>query len=140
MEVHFFFFLPFRKAIIKRYALFHRCSYASSSRIKSRGRKLKVPAPNHYAKMRLLLHQQLHNHLGGVGNRRTRTEDGGDTGFVEEVIVLRVDDTTGSHHDIRTAEFLELLDDLRDEGLVTCRKGGDTEYVYIVLLVGSGDP
>jgi len=39
-----------------KYALFHRCSYANSSRIKSRGRKLKVPAPNHYAKMRLLLH------------------------------------------------------------------------------------
>ena len=73
--------------------------------------------------MRLLfLHQQLHNHFGGVGNRGTGTEDGGNAGFVEEVVVLRGDDTTGSHHDIRTAEFLELLDDLRDEGLVTCRK------------------
>jgi hypothetical protein len=41
---------------------------------------------------------------------------------------------------VRTAEFLELLDDLRDEGLVTCRKGGDTQYMDIVLLVGSGDP
>ena len=51
------------EATIKKYAIFHRCSYASSSRIKSRGRKLKVPAPNHYAKMRLLLHQQLHDNL-----------------------------------------------------------------------------
>ncbi len=50
------------------------------------------------------------------------------------------DDTTGGDHDIRTAEFLELLDDLRDEGLVTCRKAGDTQYMDIVLLVGSGDP
>ena len=70
----------------------------------------------------LLLHKELHYHFCGVGNRGTRAEDGGDTGFVEEVVVLRGDDTTGSNHDIRTAEFLELLDDLRDEGLVTCRE------------------
>ena len=57
----------------------------------------------------LLLHQQLHNR------------------------VLRGDDTTGGDHDIRTAEFLELLDDLRDEGLVTCGKGGNTQYMDIVL-------
>ena len=56
--------------------------------------------------MRLLLHQQLHNHFGGVGNRGAGTEDGGNAGFVEEVIVLRGDDTTGGDHDIRTAEFL----------------------------------
>jgi len=82
----------------------------------------------------------LHYDLGGVGNRGTRAEDGGNAGFVEEVIVLRGDDTTGGDHDIRTAEFLELLDDLRDEGLVTCCKRGDTQYMDIVLLVGSGDP
>ena len=85
------------------------------------------------------MHQELHNHFGGVGNRGTGAEDGGDTGFVEEVIVLRGDDTTGGDHDIRTAEFLELLDDLRDEGLVSC-EAGDTQYMDIVLLVGSGDP
>ena len=33
----------------------------------------------------------------------------------------------------RTAEFFELLDDLRDEGLVTCREAGDTQYMDIVL-------
>ena len=88
----------------------------------------------------LFLHQQLHNHFGGVGNRGAGTEDGGNAGFVEEVVVLRGDDTTGGDHDIRTAEFLELLDDLRDEGLVTCREAGDTQYMDIVLLVGSGDP
>ena len=82
----------------------------------------------------------MHYHFCGVGNRSAGTEDGGDTGFVEEVIVLRGDDTTGSDHDIRTAEFLELLDDLRDEGLVTCRKRRDTQYMDVVLLVGSGDP
>ena len=44
----------------------------------------------------LLLHQQLHNHLGAIGNRSTRTKDSGNAGFVEEVVVLRGDDTTGS--------------------------------------------
>ena len=83
--------------------------------------------------MRLLLHQQLHDNFCRIRHRRTRTEDGGNAGFVEEVVVLRGDDTTGGDHDIRTAEFLELLDDLRDEGLVTCREAGDTQYMDIVL-------
>ena len=90
--------------------------------------------------MRLLLHQQLHDNFCRIRHRRTRTEDGGNAGFVEEVVVLRGDDTTGCNHDIRTAEFLELLNHLRDEGLVTCRKRRDTQYMDIVLLVGSGDP
>ena len=48
--------------------------------------------------MRLLfLHQELHNHFRGVGNRCAGTEDGGNAGFVEEVVVLRGDDTTGSN-------------------------------------------
>ena len=90
--------------------------------------------------MRLLLHKKLHNHFCRIRHRCTRAEDGGNAGFVEEVIVLRGDDTTGGDHDIRTAEFLELLDDLRDEGLVTCCKRGDTQYMDVVLLVGSGNP
>ena len=88
----------------------------------------------------LLLHQELHHHFGAICNRGAGAEDGGNAGFVEEVIVLRGDDTTRSNHYVGTAEFLELLNDLRDEGLVTCRERGDTQYMDIVLLVGSGDP
>ena len=44
----------------------------------------------------LLLHKKLHNNFSAIGNRGARAEDGGNTGFVEEVIVLRGDDTTGS--------------------------------------------
>ena len=44
----------------------------------------------------LFLHQELHYHFGGVGHRGAGAEDGGNTGFVEEVVVLRGDDTTGS--------------------------------------------
>ena len=91
-------------------------------------------------RLALFLHQQLHYHFRAVSYWCTRTKYCGNAGFVEEVVVLRGDDTTGGDHDIRTAEFLELLDDLRDEGLVTCRKGGDTQYMDVVLLVGSGDP
>ena len=91
------------------------------------------PSPWERDGVRLFLHQELHNHFSGVGNRGAGAEDGGNAGFVEEVIVLRGDDTTGGNHDIRTAEFLELLDDLRDEGLVTCRKAGDTQYMDVVL-------
>ena len=47
--------------------------------------------------MRLLfLHQELHDNFSGVCNGCAGTEDGGNTGFVEEVVVLRGDDTTGS--------------------------------------------
>ena len=86
------------------------------------------------------MHQKLHYHFGGVCNRGAGTKDSRYTCLIQEVIILRGDDTTGGDHDIRTAEFLELLDDLRDEGLVTCRKAGDTQNMDIVLLVGSGDP
>ena len=86
------------------------------------------------------MHEQLHYHFGAVSNRSTRTKDSCYTCLVQEIVVLRGDDATGGDHDIRTAEFLELLNDLRDEGLVTCREAGDTQYMDIVLLVGSGDP
>ena len=99
-----------------------------------------MPFLLNFSRRLLLIHQKLHDNLRGVSNARTRTKDSGNAGFVEEVVVLRGDDTAGGDHDIRTAEFLELLNDLRDEGLVTCREAGDTQYMDIVLLVGSGDP
>ena len=67
-----------------------------------------------FSRRLLLVHQKLHDNLRGVSNARTRTKDSGNAGFVEEVVVLRGDDTAGGDHDIRTAEFLELLDDLRE--------------------------
>ena len=51
------------------------------------------PCPNHYAKMQLLLHEKLHNDLCRVSYRSSGAEDGGNAGFVEEVVVLRGDDT-----------------------------------------------
>ena len=53
----------------------------------------------------LFLHQELHYHFRGVCNRSTRTKDSRYTCLIQEVIVLRGDDTTGGDHDIRTAEF-----------------------------------
>ena len=70
----------------------------------------------------LFLHKQLHHNLCGVSYARAGTEDGGNTGFVEEVVVLRGDDTTGGDHDVGTAEFLEFGNHLRNQGLVTCRQ------------------
>ena len=67
----------------------------------------------------LFLHKQLHDHLGTISNRSTGTKDGGDAGFIQEVIVLCGDDTTCGDHDVGSAEFLEFLDDLRDKGLMT---------------------
>ena len=81
----------------------------------------------------LFLHQQLHNNFRRIGYRCSGAEDGGDAGFVQEVIVLCGDDTTGGDHDVGSAEFLEFLDDLRDEGLMTSCQRGDTQHMDIVL-------
>ena len=81
----------------------------------------------------LFLHKQLHDHLGTISNRSTGTKDGGDAGFIQEVIVLCGDDTTCGDHDVGSAEFLEFLDDLRDEGLVTGCQRGDTQHMDVVL-------
>ena len=80
--------------------------------------------------IRLLLHKKLHNHFGTIGNGSTWAEDGGDTGLIQEVIVLCGDDTTGGDHDVGSAEFLEFLDDLRDKCLMTgCLVGSGLQRV-----------
>ena len=83
--------------------------------------------------MRLLLHQELHYNLCRVSYRGSGTEDGCDAGFVQEVIVLCGDDTTGGDHDVGATEFLEFLDDLRDEGLVTGCQRRNTQYMDVIL-------
>ncbi len=55
-------------------------------------------------------------------NAGTGAEDCGDTCLVKEIIVLSGNNTAGSHHDVLAAEFLEFLDHLRNQGLVTCCK------------------
>ena len=79
------------------------------------------------------LHEKLHNNFRRIGYRGSRAEDGGDAGFVQEVIVLCGDDTTGGDHDVGSAEFLEFLDDLRDQCLMTSCERGDTQHMDIVL-------
>ena len=86
------------------------------------------------------MHQELHNDFRAIRHRSTRTKDSRYACLIQEIVILGRNYSARSNHYVGTAEFLELLDDLRDEGLVTCRKGGDTQYMDIVLLVGSGDP
>ena len=54
----------------------------------------------------LLLHQKLHDNFCRIGNRGSGAEDGGNTGFVEEVIVLRGAASTVTLLSVRTPEFL----------------------------------
>ena len=93
----------------------------------------------------LLLHKKLHHNLGRIGYRCSWAEDGGNAGFVQEVVILRGDDTTCGDHDVGSAEFLEFLDDLRDKCLMTSCERGDTQHMDVVLdglfgFVGRGDP
>ena len=64
--------------------------------------------------------ENLHNLTASLGNGGARTEDGGNTCFVEEVVVLCWDDTTSDDEDVFTAELLQLFNHLWHEGLVTC--------------------
>ena len=45
--------------------------------------------------IRLLLHKELHHDLSTIDHWGSGAEDGSDTGFVEEVIILCGDDATG---------------------------------------------
>ena len=83
--------------------------------------------------MCLFLHEQLHNHLGTISNGSARAKNSCNTCFVQEVVILCGDDTTGGDHDVGSAEFLEFLDDLRDKCLVTSCQRGDTQHMDVVL-------
>ena len=63
--------------------------------------------------------EQLHHLDGTYADRGAGSEDGGYTGIEEILVVLRRDNTTGHHHDVVAAQFLEFLDYLRNQGLVT---------------------
>ena len=67
----------------------------------------------------LFIEQNLHHLDSGLCNAGTWAEDGSYTSLVEEVVVLSGNDTTGNDHDVLTTQFLQLLNELRDERLVT---------------------
>ena len=58
----------------------------------------------------LLAHKDIHDFAGRLGDAGTRTEDGGYTCLVEEVVVLSGNDTAGNDQDLLEAQFLELFD------------------------------
>ena len=65
-----------------------------------------------------LTHVEQLDHLDDCGgDTGTGAEDGGGTCLVESVVILRRNDTADYHHDVLTAELLELVDDLGHEGL-----------------------
>ena len=81
----------------------------------------------------LLCHEELHDGACRLRYIRAWTKDGGYACLVEEVVVLCGDDTTGNHHDVLATEFLQFINHLRHEGLVSCCERGDTLHMHIVL-------
>ena len=69
--------------------------------------------------MVLLSEEQFHDLASGLGYAGAGTEDSGCTCLVEEVIVLCGDNATHNYHDILAAQFLEFLNYLRNQSLVT---------------------
>ena len=75
-----------------------------------------IAAGNHFTL--LFVKQDLHHLDSSLGNRCTRTEDGCYACLVEEVVVLGRNHTTGDDHNVLATQFLQFLDQLRDERLV----------------------
>src|SRR5690554_4435732 len=71
----------------------------------------------------LLGHQHAHDIARRLGDGATRTEDGGYTGTVQEVVVLRGDHSPGNHHDITAAQAFQLFDHLRYQRFMAGREG-----------------
>ena len=67
----------------------------------------------------LLSEEQFHDLASGLGYAGAGAEDGGGACLVEEVIVLCGDNTAHDYHDVLAAQFLEFLDYLRNQSLVT---------------------
>ena len=80
-----------------------------------------------------LVEENLHHLDSTLHHRCAWAKDGSHTSLVQEVIVLHGDHTTSGDNDVLTTELLELLNNCGDEGLVTCRKRGDTQYMDVVL-------
>ena len=85
-----------------------------------KGAKRERPFGTFFGGVELLLsEEQFHDLASGLGYAGAGAEDGGCTCLVEEVIILCGDNTTHDYHDILAAQFLEFLDYLRNQGLVT---------------------
>ena len=71
----------------------------------------------------LLGKQNVHQIACGLCNACSGTEYANYTCFVQEVIVLCRDYTTGTHHDISTAKFFKFFNELWYQGLVSgCKR------------------
>ena len=77
--------------------------------------------------------QQFQHLDGRVADDCARTEDGHSAGIVEELVVLRGNHASHGDHDVGTTQLLELGDDLRHEGLVTCSQRTHAQDVDVVL-------
>ena len=66
----------------------------------------------------LLSEKEFHYLDSGLGDAGAGAEDGGGACLVEEIVGLGGDYTAYNYHDILTAQFLEFLDYLRNQGLM----------------------
>lgn len=73
-------------------------------------------------------------HLDGRGRDScSGAKDCGYTSFVEEVVVLGGNDTSGCDEDVLAAEFLELGDDLGNQSLMASGERADAKDVDVVF-------
>ena len=67
----------------------------------------------------LLAHEQFHHLDGRVRHGSAGAEDGCYALLIQVVVVLSGNHTAGDDHDILAAKLLQLLDELRNQSLVT---------------------
>jgi hypothetical protein len=75
----------------------------------------------------------------GVGDVGAGTEDRHHAGGAQLVVVLRWDHAAADDEDVLAARLLQLVDELRDEGLVAGGLARHPDDVDVVLDRGAGD-
>ena len=81
--------------------------------------------------------QDVQNTDSSIGNRSTGAKDSSGTVLIELLVVLGGDYTTNNNHDILTAEFSQLCDDLGHQSQVT-RSQRELSAGYISQLEAPG--
>nr|VFJ61710.1 MAG: hypothetical protein BECKFW1821B_GA0114236_106713 [Candidatus Kentron sp. FW] len=96
---------PYMAVMIHHVAFLGRTYKKSPSQLRRKGR--------FFTYLRMPPTQLLDDLLGGNGNYRPRSEDGGSSMLIEEIVVLSGDDAADYHHDVFPIQSFELFHQLR---------------------------
>merc|ERR1719383_806477 len=75
--------------------------------------------------------QDVQHACRGVGDRGARAKDGAAAMLIQEIVILRRNDSARHHDDVRPTHRLQFLDQLGDESLVSGGERRDSHHVHV---------